>query len=345
MRFRLIFAILTLVLFSVPAQAQLLQPGQIGIYANAEGTLTETVYIPNQPFDLYILAYDLPGGIIAWECSVQLPDSVFLVNVEYDDAASINVGQPIPGTNDLNFIVGRGSGCNAFGGLVQLAKVTLITSESFVGNELACLAASQPASLAPPVPAYATCNDDVLPLEIGAGWNGNDGCVRIGFGLCGGLLPSRVYFQLIDTFGPPATSVTMPLEIGRAGYVDCDSADLDVNNLLIRFQWDQSVGTLSDVVPTGPIAGWTRTITPIAGGVDVRVQGPFTPFTGLQKYLDLQFDLAPSDGQTEVEMTVLQLTSFISGYYTILWQQSGTLGTPPIPTETTSVGKLKASFR
>ncbi len=345
MLLRIIFVCLVLALPSIGAQAQILQPGEIGIFGDAEGTSDDLLYVPFQPFEVYILAFDLPGGIIAWECSVDLPDEVSVVAVEFDDPNSVNVAQPIPGSNNLNLIVGMGSGCNAYGGLVQLAKITLITYQLLEDIELACLGPAQPSSLVSPGPAYATCTNDVLPLQLAAGYLGHEGCFRIGQGLCGGLLPSRVYFQVLDTFGPPSTSVTMPFEIGRAGYPDCASEDLEVYSLSVRFEWDEAVATLADVVPVGPIAGWTKTITPIPGGVDVHVQGPLTEVTfgSPQTYLDLEFDIGPSDGQTEVSISVgLGSSSF---YYTILWERAGTLGTMPVATETTSMGKLKASYR
>lgn len=71
-----------------------IQPGDVGIYFDPDGTQFSRVVIPLTPFYAYVLAFDLPGGFLGYELAVNGIAPLFLLEVQY--LGTLNQGN-VPG--------------------------------------------------------------------------------------------------------------------------------------------------------------------------------------------------------------------------------------------------------
>ncbi len=161
----LFVALLSLMLAGTQALAQ--DPGDVGLFFDVGGTETTGPVETSIPFHLYLVAFDVPGGISAYEGSLAIPPNIDLLGaVFYPTATSINVG-----TNE-NWAVGTGE-CLPAVGPTLLVDFLLWDpdSNSDPGDDLIfTIGPSSPSSFDPPVIGYVTCN--LEPLTFGVAVDG-----------------------------------------------------------------------------------------------------------------------------------------------------------------------------
>ena len=163
---KLLFA-LTLLSFAMLGTAAMAQdPGDVGIFFDPAGTQTTGTITPFVPFTIYLVAFDLPGGVAGHEGSLQtnLAPSAALVSSIILGPAPLKVGGP------LNWICGLG-GCVPGGGPVLLAEFTFLATIPQT-DVLFSVGPSTPSSFAPAAPGWLTCGSDIIPFGVAVSGNG-----------------------------------------------------------------------------------------------------------------------------------------------------------------------------
>ncbi len=55
-------------------------PGSAGMYADAAGAVSGVDVVPGVPFNVYVVAFDPPGGMLAYEVGIEgIPENVFVL--------------------------------------------------------------------------------------------------------------------------------------------------------------------------------------------------------------------------------------------------------------------------
>lgn len=168
-----LWTLIPLVLLAGPAAAQ--DPGDIGIFADAQGTLTTANPPAFAQSFLYIVAFDVPGNVNAWEANVgDLITNAGATILGVGGRPPLNVGDNASG----NFIVGVG-GCVAGTGPTVLATVTYIIFAAAPADTPICLRPSIPSSFQGDTPGYADCSSQIAPFgsAVSGGAAYPDGCL------------------------------------------------------------------------------------------------------------------------------------------------------------------------
>jgi len=166
----LIVALLVITVTGTTASAQ--DPGDIGIFFDSGGTLTSGPVIAFVPFNVYVVAFDLSGGVLGYEGSIQRDPNLILLTTIFSGPAPINVGTP------ENWIVGTG-GCMAASGPTVLVQFQyFLAVPTAPADMLFCLGPSTPSSFAPAAPGYLDCPGNLIPFTLAANGGGiyPDGC-------------------------------------------------------------------------------------------------------------------------------------------------------------------------
>ena len=100
-------AAIALVVSAGAAQAQQPEPGDLAMFADAEGTMTTLDVTPGVAFDVFAVAFDVPGGLKAYELGISGVEDLglFQLGFELFGPAPLNIGS----AQDRNFIVGTGA--------------------------------------------------------------------------------------------------------------------------------------------------------------------------------------------------------------------------------------------
>ncbi len=166
--------LLLVTLFSITMAAGAVfgqDPGDIGVFFDAGGTQTTGAVVLGVEFDLYIVAFDIPIGIVGHEGSLQKDPAILLVDHQLFPPSSFNVGTP------ENWLVGTGA-CFPIFGPTMLQRLTYISFAPVMGDQLFIIGPSTPSSFSPAAPGYMDCGNNLLPF--GLAQSGNefypDGC-------------------------------------------------------------------------------------------------------------------------------------------------------------------------
>lgn len=167
-----ILLLVTLFLLTVaagPVNAQ--DPGDIGVFFDAGGTQTTGAVVLGVEFDLYIVAFDIPIGILSYEGSLQRDPTIMLMDHQLFPASSFNVGTP------ENWIVGTGACFPIFGPTV-LQTLTFVSFAPDMADQLFSIGPATPSSFLPAAPGYMDCGNNFLPFGFAQSGNGiyPDGC-------------------------------------------------------------------------------------------------------------------------------------------------------------------------
>jgi hypothetical protein len=155
-------AILCLV---APAAAQ--HPaGSIGVFFDAAGTMTSTsVPAPFILFNVYVIGFRVPGGMLGYEFSVGMPAGTIVSGGrQFFPAGALDVG-----TGDDNWLVGTGGTCLeesvAAQIMVQYNGALFLAQPG--ANVQICLGAATPSSFGG-IPGYLTCltAGDLRPFKL-----------------------------------------------------------------------------------------------------------------------------------------------------------------------------------
>jgi hypothetical protein len=148
--------------FATVSLAQVPEPGDLGIFFDVGGTQTSQAVSLGSPFSLWAVAFDVPGGVEAYEMGLRPDPRAFLVGAFFPAPIIILPIDP------LNFVVGTGGVCLPDQGPVQLVQWTFILLTPPVADLLFCLLPYEPSSFDPPSPGYVTClaPDDLRPFGM-----------------------------------------------------------------------------------------------------------------------------------------------------------------------------------
>jgi hypothetical protein len=166
-------AAIALVVSAGAAHAQA-EPGDLGIFADAEGTQTTLDVNPFVDFSVYAVAFDLPD-FNAYELSVGgIGDLGLIVRDEFlFGPAPLNVG-----SGPQNYIVGTGA-CVEQAGPLALVEIVLLATDPVPSDSPICVGVSDPFTLDDPLPAYNTCGNVVTAFGVATngGQDYPDGCL------------------------------------------------------------------------------------------------------------------------------------------------------------------------
>ncbi len=153
----LFVALLSLMLAGTQALAQ--DPGDVGLFFDVGGTETTGPVETSIPFHLYLVAFDVPGGISGYEGSLAMPPGVTLLGSTFFPVGSaINVGTPD------NWAVGTGECLPAVGPtlLIDFFLLDLAPVEDLIFT----INAAIPSSFDPPFIGYVDCNFALHPFGL-----------------------------------------------------------------------------------------------------------------------------------------------------------------------------------
>lgn len=174
MKLPTMLAVAAVLAVATPSVAQ--DAADLGIFFDPGATQGTTSVNPYQPFDCYVLTFDV-GDISAFEFEVLYDQGPGLTVLErnFNDGA-LNVG------SQDNYIVGMGS-CYNGSGWFQLVH---FQAGFFNGNNpddfTLCLAPSRPSSFPnDPRPGYVDCSDNLAVFGVAqtGGSNYPDGCAVV----------------------------------------------------------------------------------------------------------------------------------------------------------------------
>lgn len=168
--FRFIILFLPILSLATPASAQP-EPGDIGVFFDEFAT-TSAAPIPLYPnFDMYVVAFDVPGDIEAWEGRLSIIGNVIITSVEL-----LGGGIGLP-EDPLSVWHVELPTCVPGAGQVTLARVTCVPLAPDEDVQF-CLLAGLPRSIEADMPAYRACGGAWTAFgfaQIGGGFLG-DGC-------------------------------------------------------------------------------------------------------------------------------------------------------------------------
>jgi len=152
----LLVTLALLVSASSTAPAQSIQPGDVGVFADAAGSVTTADVTPGVPFNVYIVAGDLPD-FYAYEVGLDgIPVGAFVLSTTLYGPAPLNVGDPV--TN--NYIVGTG-GCVPGAGPHVLVNLSIFAGAGADADTAILLRGTQPSSFEG-LPGYAECDGTTI---------------------------------------------------------------------------------------------------------------------------------------------------------------------------------------
>jgi hypothetical protein len=170
-------AAIALVVSAGAAHAQP-EPGDLGMFADAEGTQTTLSPTAGVSFDVYAVAFDVPGGLKAYELGISgVPEAgLFQLGFSLFGPAPLNIGDG----QQRNFIVGTGA-CISDTGTAALVTLTLLATTPVADDSALCITGSTPSSfedLGSPA-GYSDCDNQIGPFGVAT--NGGaaypDGCL------------------------------------------------------------------------------------------------------------------------------------------------------------------------
>ena len=141
----------------VPAHAQTF-PRDVGVYFDPNGDVCTVDPLPFT-FDLefWVLAFDLDGGIEAYEFGLDIDPRITVLSSSMVHAGNpINVGQA-----PADWIVGIGA-CLDGSGVFPLVEYTWGYVDPGATDMTICLRASSPSSFVPPLPGYLQCTGSLV---------------------------------------------------------------------------------------------------------------------------------------------------------------------------------------
>lgn len=170
------FAIVAALAFMVSTAAAQAEPGDAGIFGDPAGTLTTANPAPFAPAFLYVVAFDVPGGVFAYEAGTQdlVAAGATILGATFAGPGPLNVGDNAAG----NFIVGAG-GCVDAQGPITLVSVNFLLFAPPAADTAICLRGTTPSSFDGGLPGYSDCDARIFPFGVATNGQGiyPDGCL------------------------------------------------------------------------------------------------------------------------------------------------------------------------
>ncbi|HKK71189.1 MAG TPA: hypothetical protein VKA86_08215 [Candidatus Krumholzibacteria bacterium] len=136
------------------------EPGDAGFFADAEGTLSAMPADVGTVQSVYVVAFDLPTPLFAYEFGVDgLLESGAIV-------LSLTVPWPFPPITDPDYdsvVVGTGS-CVEATGAVMLARIDFFVPAPIPDDTAVCLTGSDPSSFPDGRPGWQDCEGEIHPF-------------------------------------------------------------------------------------------------------------------------------------------------------------------------------------
>jgi hypothetical protein len=169
------FALCLVATMSSMAFAQA-EPHDVGVFADAAGTMTALTATPFVTTNFYVVGFELDGQVKGFEYGLNVPAGTTVISVVF-----LGPNPLLVGTN-TNVAVGTG-GCVDGSGAAVLANYSVVFLDATAtdGTQAICMGPSDPSSLGG-VPAYLQCDGTILPMgyaENGASIGIDDGCMTI----------------------------------------------------------------------------------------------------------------------------------------------------------------------
>ena len=157
-----------LVALAAPAQAQ--EPGDLAMFADAEGTMTTLDVTPGVAFDVFAVAFDVPDGLKAYELGISGVEALGLFQLGFE---LFGPAPYVGSAQDRNFIVGTGA-CIPETGTAALVRLNLLGTAVVPADSPLCVTGSTPSSFddfgSPP--GFSDCNNQISPFGVAT--NGGD---------------------------------------------------------------------------------------------------------------------------------------------------------------------------
>jgi len=159
-------ALAALVMAAGTASANpLAEAGDVGVFADAQGTATTLAVTPFVPTDLFIVAFDLPE-FNAYEVGVSgLLEGASILGVELFGPAPLDFGSA------GNYIVGTG-GCVSQSGALNLVGLQVIFLAAPADDTAILISGVTPSSFANGQPGYNTCDGQLVNFGVAANGEG-----------------------------------------------------------------------------------------------------------------------------------------------------------------------------
>ena len=147
------------------------QPGDLGVFFDAAGTAMARVGVaPFVPFNMYVVSFEVPGGMEAYEFSVTVPAGAIFTG---SPSRLLPAGATDFGVGDDNFIVGTGGVCQVTAGAFALVVYQgMMFLAAPAGNSQVCMAGATPSSFPNGLPGYLVCNSPGNLRNFGAAYTG-----------------------------------------------------------------------------------------------------------------------------------------------------------------------------
>ena len=319
-------------------------PGDLGVFFDATGTQpVRNGVVAFAPFNFYVIAFDVPGGLAEYELSVQLPAGLIIAG-----GRQLPPGATDSGAGDDNWIVATAGACLDAAGAFALVSYPTALFLSAPGVDVTlCLAGASPSRFPGNAPGYLACAPVGGLHPFGAAYVG---CAIINRSTqpC---YPTLDYLTVgvgsAETAAGTAVSLLVRCVPTTIPCMLKDSwAPVPVTYVEMEFSWDPAVATLQGArwPYPGPEAPEVS-VTIGTGAATVvldRPDGLFDPYYAVN-LVWLDFMTAVRPGQTPVALDRLVVVR--DGVEPPRTEAvAGSIVTGAVPDAHISLGALKARF-
>jgi hypothetical protein len=152
------------------------EPGDLGVFFTPHPTSGAGAVLNGieafEPFDVYVVSFNVPQGMEAYEFGLPLPPAGFVTGSRLLPAGSTDFG-----VGEDNWIVGTGRVCQGQFGAFTLVTYAAVLFLAPPGNDVwFCLEGASPSSFPYSWPGYLACNSPGEFRYFGAAY---EGCATI----------------------------------------------------------------------------------------------------------------------------------------------------------------------
>lgn len=353
--FGLPLLVLFLCLGSTSSHGQpMIEPDDVVLSGNAAGSQWSITAEDFVAFDVFVVGFDMLGGVSAVEWGLIAPADWSLYSFELPRAEASNIGTP---TNVITTMAGclDGSGATVLGHY----RGAFLAAGSALPDQLFCLGSADPSSFDPPEPGYVECGAGALPVPFRAAQGGQgiypEGCLVVnpsGSHPCPSLTRRQ---DLQDVFAPAGATATVGYRVlegvsitGGPAKTICSFPSFTAVEFTIRF--DPAILEWLGARLPSRYADFPLSVTVVAPGEIQVGLGPDATSTPLELHepplelLWLDFVMGPGGGTDDVDFDAARLLDD-QGVHRDLDPVTILLSDDPgLSVETASIGAIKARF-
>ena len=318
-------------LAAVPAAAD--QPGELGLYFDREGTQRSPGYVHiGEPFDVYVVGFDLTNDVLAYEFSVEVNGPAFIVDVELNPSGAINFGFPTG-----NFVVGTTS-CLPASGPVWLVRLEILLPTFEIPSPTLCLGPVFPATAGLEwTGGWLDCYYNLYPFEY------RNQCLALDL-----FCPPRISdwtFEMADVESAPGSTALVPLDIEKDVSGKCIGSVNVPRHVEFTLGFNPAIATFEAIlVDNGPDAA-DITVTEDEPGVVRIVAHDINPVhdSPTLDWFTLQFQMSEEPGITL--LSIVDIVAWDSTERPVnLAPDTSILTSLPVANDRLSIGALKARY-